>query len=235
MAVAFDNATLGSTFEDVTSNSFSHEVSGSDRLLVVAVHHKQNDEPISGITYNGTALTFIAKRPLAGEADDDGQPQVDMWYLVNPDTGTNTVAITWNSGAGAEGRAGAVSYTGVEQTDPFIDTVETASDTTTVSDTINVTAENALVVSAVVIDDSVTLSPDTGQNERYEEVAIGGAGGQKMAFSDLLDSGTTGNETMLWTADGEENWAIVVAAFKQAEGGGDPDPVPLRSLMGVGS
>jgi hypothetical protein len=69
--------------------SWSHTVSGAERLLLVGVAvDSEATTGVTAITYNGTSL-----QKLDSEARSD-QVAVDLWYLINPDTGTNTVEIT---------------------------------------------------------------------------------------------------------------------------------------------
>lgn len=71
--------------------SYSHTVTGSNTLLVVWVGIWQDvggTGTVSSIDYNGTALTSaiasFRSSNMAGE----------MWYLVNPTTGANTLSVT---------------------------------------------------------------------------------------------------------------------------------------------
>lgn len=90
------------------NTNFTHTTpSGlTNSVLVVGVGTHQGI--ITGVTYNGTAMTQIAVGSSA--FDEDGS----VWLLLNPDAGANTVAIT-RSGGSWHG-AYAITLSGVKQT-----------------------------------------------------------------------------------------------------------------------
>jgi hypothetical protein len=105
---------------DVTSRTWSHTVSGGDnRLLAVSVSNRDNttdgDRVISGITYNGTALTQAVSQDDTSAGDN---MRAEVWYLVNPPVGTASVVVSFAGGGPTRGQAGAVSFTGAAQTSP---------------------------------------------------------------------------------------------------------------------
>jgi len=84
--------------------SFSHTCTGTNRLLIVAVNNPNQD--ITGVTYNGVAMT----QQLA----PTGAGNLAVYSLLNPATGSNTVAAT-GMGGSTSVMVIAVSYTGVKQ------------------------------------------------------------------------------------------------------------------------
>lgn len=99
MAIAFDNSTASS------SASYSHTCTGSN--LILWVHVGSFTATTSSVTYNGVSMTKAVDSGL-----QDGAYNT-LWYLINPATGSNTVAITVSGGSlwGSE----AASYTGAKQ------------------------------------------------------------------------------------------------------------------------
>ena len=65
---------------------------------------------MSGVTYAGTALTLI------GSQNNGTSVRVELWQLVAPATGANNVVVTLS--AAAKAACGAISLTGVDQTNP---------------------------------------------------------------------------------------------------------------------
>lgn len=94
LLILFD---AGSQSAEVTANttlSWTHTVtygSNSNGLLVVGVglnDASTTDRVITGITYNGVALTKI-------RADDNTQlRRSELWYLIAPSSGANTITVT---------------------------------------------------------------------------------------------------------------------------------------------
>jgi hypothetical protein len=98
--------------------AFTHTTAGTNRLLVIGVSMNitgNTGATVSGITYNAVVLT------RAGFHNDAGNTRrVEMWYLVNPPTGTNlagVVTLNLPGGTGTVGVVvGATTFTGVDQT-----------------------------------------------------------------------------------------------------------------------
>lgn len=111
MAIAFDAATDGGNNGGGSGHSFSHTCTGSDRFLMVAFGGDVGGgaDDITGVTYNGVALTFAAKI-----VDVNIARYGYVYTLTNPSSGANTIAITTT--APHYIIAGAASYTGVSQT-----------------------------------------------------------------------------------------------------------------------
>lgn len=109
-AIAYVGAAdLGNNNNSSTTLTASYTVgSGSDRMLVVGVKGSESTYyDISGVTYNGTAMTLLDKQ-------GPGNRWIYFFYLLNPDSGTHNVVIT----ATLSGYilAVAADYTGVSQT-----------------------------------------------------------------------------------------------------------------------
>jgi hypothetical protein len=108
MAIAYDSSSSG-TANPGTSATFSHTCSGSDRLLLVGVLTNDTTDKITGVTYNGVAMT----RGGAQAADTTGF--MGFWYyLIAPATGANNVVISRSDSGLVGGMSD--SYTGVSQT-----------------------------------------------------------------------------------------------------------------------
>lgn len=102
MAIAFD-ATSGANGAG-SPNTFAHTCTGSNLILFVAVRAEGGTGACTGVTYNSVALTKI------GETNVDENNS--LWYLINPATGANNIAVSYT---GAYGQAAAASYTGAKQ------------------------------------------------------------------------------------------------------------------------
>ena len=101
--------------------TFAHTTTttGTNLLLLVAVSiniTSATATTVSGVTYNGNALTFLGAHNDAGNTR-----RVEMWYQLAPSTGTNNVIVSVKIPAAATVGvvAGAVTFTGVDQTVPL--------------------------------------------------------------------------------------------------------------------
>lgn len=108
MAIAFESTTSTTAKEDVSNvSSLSYTVStnGVNRLLVAYIYtYDVALNLVSGVTYNGVAMSFVNK------VDDGGTAQLHVYQLLNPATGSNT--MTANFSTNTKARIAAISYSG---------------------------------------------------------------------------------------------------------------------------
>jgi uncharacterized repeat protein (TIGR01451 family) len=103
----------------VTVNFNHTTTAAANRLLVVGVSIDIANAPttgVVGVTYNGTALSFVGAHNDAGNTR-----RVEMWYLLNPVNGTNAIVVSLNIPVAQTVGivAGATTFTGVDQTVPL--------------------------------------------------------------------------------------------------------------------
>ncbi|OGH16329.1 MAG: hypothetical protein A3C97_03240, partial [Candidatus Levybacteria bacterium RIFCSPHIGHO2_02_FULL_37_11] len=206
--ITFDNQTSlsGQTGSPV---NFSHTTgTGGNRMLIVAVTTDVSIRTVSSITYNGVSLA-----PIPG-CQYTSYTNLEMWYLANPSSGSNTVSITLN-GSGTW-IASAVSYSGVAQTDPFRASCQTESGSSGTDATLDVTSQYGDKTIDLINYPafSPTLAAGSGQTDRWN-VAYGG-GNYRAAYSDESAAGATTN--MGWAIGGASgNWDHIGVAMKPLE------------------
>lgn len=109
MAIAFDIASDGGLVNPGTSLTWSHTCTGSDLILFAGCFGQTGSDVITGITYNGVAMTLVDKI-LEGGASGR---YTYLFYLLNPATGAHDVVISASGSTAISGLA--ASYTGVKQ------------------------------------------------------------------------------------------------------------------------
>jgi archaellum component FlaF (FlaF/FlaG flagellin family) len=200
--IMFDSATgFSGSCVLVLGCSFSHTVttSGSDRILIVGVNTAS--AALTSVSYGGQAMTNI-------RSDNNGaSAHTSLWYLKNPPTGTNTVTMLVSIVSNVA--AGAISFTGVDQTTPIATHNGATGTSTTPSVSVTTSTDESWLVDVV---GTVTgpMTTDVGQVERWDTVqtTTRGAGSTEA-------TSTTGTFTMAWTNEaGSNNWAISAAALK---------------------
>ena len=105
--------TSGSTSNSGSSGSLtiSHTTGTSlNRLMVVTIASKP-DAVITSVTYGGISLIKL------GEQSNGITTKSEMWYLLNPTSGTANVVISWPGTL--EAAAGVTTFSSVNQTTPF--------------------------------------------------------------------------------------------------------------------
>ena len=111
MAIAIDTTSQSGAWNNAESSvTYSHTCNGSDRVLVVFVTNYAGAVTVSGITYNGTALTQVGTRI----SYNSSTRWVTAWVLIAPASGANNVVVTL-SGTDYV-RTMATSLTGAYQT-----------------------------------------------------------------------------------------------------------------------
>ena len=172
--IAYDNsAASGNSGQN--SLTFSYTVgSGSNRLLIVsvgAVDGTTADRQVSGITYNGVALTRGDGRDSTSEFENN-----EVWYLLGPASGANNVVVTM--GGTCNGiSAVAASYTGVQQSSQP-DATQTAAitSTTTPSTSITTVADDSLIVASAIKHSATGTIDSAGTDQTIRQNSdVGGA------------------------------------------------------------
>ena len=169
--IAFDAAS-NSGYQAATSTaSWSHTCTGSSRYLLVGVSMLSLAQTVTGITYNGVALTF-----LGSQNSVTGAARTELWGLVAPASGTNTIAVTLSGAIAWSGNAS--SYTNVNQAVP--------TEAWNAAQATNVGAADATVTVTTVADrdftvdilatDDAAVTVGTGQTQTGNVTGAGGSG-----------------------------------------------------------
>lgn len=230
----------GTTYD--AGSSWTHRVGfGSNQLLVICLASYANgysDYIFSSVTFNGIAATrVIAQRVTGPDIYHGGYGIADViqevWYLVNPPSGSYTVAATLRYTPGkysADAAIGiSISYTSTNQASP-VDASSSSSGNSLspvpITPSITLSAANELVVQFVIqVDISVNynvpvpvMSWLSGQTDRLKEGLSGeyenanvcdkvfaSAGNQSMNGSIALDKSYN---------YGNAYWGSLLVAFK---------------------
>ncbi|MGB5260438.1 MAG: DUF4347 domain-containing protein, partial [Gammaproteobacteria bacterium] len=201
LAVTTDSSSTGSTTG--SSLTVSHTTSGTETLMIVGVSmDAQTGASVTGVTYNGSALSLL------GTVQDTGSNvRVELWQMVAPADGTHDVVVSFSQAMTEGGIAGIMTFNGVDQTTPLGGFASAQGIGTTAS--VNVSAAvGDMVFSTMGVDGSTddVLNPAAGQTEYWETFQPGteGAGSTKVA--------TSTSETMSWTFLSNQ-WAIGAVAI----------------------
>jgi hypothetical protein len=206
-AVSQDSVSSGSNSNLSDTLTVSHTVGGSDTALICTVWQNNATDLLSGVTYNGVALT-----QLDSFANSASNTWFSDWYLVAPDTGTHDVVFTalinpTNLSAMCE------SLDGVNQSSPVEDHQYSTG------------APGTLGTESV----DLTISTDSGQ------VSVGhGAGDAVVADPAGATVNTTlnnaaqadnfgsasGSHTITWQNSGNVSLSVLGVSFMAATAGG---------------
>ena len=203
--IAVDAESSASDSTSVTTLSWTHTVgSGSDRLLMVGVSSSVAAHTVTSLTYGAASLTFLGRRQSASV-------DTELWYLVAPAVGADTITVTLSAAARIVG--GAVSFTGVHQTTPLgsytSDTATSASPSVTVS-----SAEGEAVIDCLAAQGNAgSATVGSGQTQRWNINT--GTGSSFVIGAGSTEPGAS-SVTMSWTLESSKEWALGAVAIKPA-------------------
>lgn len=205
MAIAWDAAS-GAQNNYTTALTFSHTIgSGSDRLLFVSFITNNTSDKITGVTYNGTAMT----RTMARQAG--GNFWMYVYHLVAPDTGTNNVVVSASSGSLIW--ACSSSYTGVNQTSPIDNTAGLSYTTGTWTGTVETSADNCWLYTQVRAGSPIAASGTTVERRDSGQSACYDSDGAKSPAGTYSNTGTNNSSNT--------NGNLITVSFAPS-GGSEP-------------
>ena len=222
--IALD-ATAGPSNTDGKAHSFMHTCAGSNLILFVVAGVHTNTATVTGVTYNGVALSSV------GTIANGGNSTVSLWYLVGPAKGAHEVVITANASDRIVGIS--ASYTGVKQSAP-LESSSTGGPTTnsSYSQAVTTVSDNCWAIMGGLADNGgvrpLTAGPNTVVRQQPEIAAYG---------TFLLDTGTPKSPAgvdVLNVTSGSQKFVGVMACFAPATFAG-PSEVFLGADGSIGT
>lgn len=210
--ITFDAASNSGYQAAASTYNWSHTCTGSNLYLTVGISMLSLAQTVSGITYNSVAMTFLgAQNSVSGAA------RVELWGLVAPATGSNTIAVTLTGAIASAGNAS--SYAGVHQTSPTESFNSAQATNVGAADaTVNVTtvANNDWCVDILATDDTA-VTVGAGQTQTGNVTGAGGSG--TMSYEGPQTP--AGTVTMSWTnVAALATWSIGSIALRPVAAGG---------------
>jgi hypothetical protein len=152
---------------DVDSIRWDHTIpdAGTGQRLLLVTTGVRGDPEVTSVTYGTAALTFLRRdRTAIPDA------RTEIWYLVNPPTGAQSIVIQWNKKQNVSG--GATSWIGIDDSNPFVGTGAGAvisAPTTSTEIAVNVpSVSSGCIVDVVTVQTpNAKLRIGAGQTERW--------------------------------------------------------------------
>lgn len=228
MAIAFDTSASATWAPaPAAAVSWSHTVgSGSDRLLLVAIHLRSDDETVSGITFNSVAMTFVAAVSYGS-----GALRTEIWQLVNPDTGSHGIVATLVGTVTSTGGGSSMSFSGVDQTTPIGNTntgTQDAGGGTSITTSLTTAQGNSWVVDAVTHRNDIDITAGGSQANVLEH----NNGTSTIGGMSTRATTSAGSYSMSWSDGADHQWRHVLAEVRDAAGGGGGGPARRVFLIG---
>lgn len=195
-----------------TSMSWSHDCTGDTTLLVCL--SMRGDVTGVTVTYNSVSMTLIAG-PLTCTAGAYAQQRV--YQLDSPSTGSNTVSVSWTTGAAACGSS--ASYSGVSSVGQVTQATGTFSYTKTVS-------SGDMIAGFLTFADAGANNAMTPTADKYNSANTNWTG------TALNHNSSTGSQTVSSTYSAV--YTVGTGVYLTASAGGGSSIYGL-SLMGCGT
>ena len=187
------------------TSSFSHTTTtAANRLLLVSVQLNLNvDSTVMAatVTYGGNPLTRLA-------VASDPETRTEVWYLVAPPTGSNTVAMTSTSTQSARVIISAITYSNAFQGAPNAFTNTGQSTTASVT---ALTLADDTVVDFVSSPENVTLTPNGAQTQGYNIST--GSNNQNLQGASSRRNASTPSTNMSWGVSPSKRWTMIAVSL----------------------
>ncbi len=226
--VLTDSSSSTAAFDGVTgvsTVSWSHTIGGnSNRALFVgvstaAINIGSPVARVTSVTYGTQTLTRVTN---GFRASPDSNNAVELFLLVNPTSGTNTITVNLLPSAANYVVGGSISFSGVSQAVPTGTFVSTTNALNSPTNTASVSVTDSLVGDTVldVIGTSFnaqSVVPNASQIRQWRQSDDlpnppppfnVGAGSTK--------PGASPSVLMSWTLQNAQNWALGAIAVKAA-------------------
>lgn len=142
-------------FATATSLTYAHTCTGTNLLLFVVVGYADSaSDLITGVTYNGVAMTRIGTRKSSTNND-----RSYLYALQAPATGANNVVVSRSSSGNIE--SGALSFTGAQQSVTMDSTANGEATATTITETTTVVTANSFLIGALYANRAQTGGANT--------------------------------------------------------------------------
>jgi hypothetical protein len=213
--ITFNALSSSATGNKTNRISWSHGVgTGTNRLLAVCTQARDTvagDVAVTTVTAKGFPLKKIrADQRTSGAISI----RTELWYLVNPDVGTQTITVTWQGALSDYGVGSATSYFGVNQVAPIDAQAGRGSSGTTLSTVITTVANHALITDCAIGIASGGLTMRAGQTTRVDRLTTGTVNG--VGVSTVNDKVVAGSETMDWTQASATDWVLSAVSLRPA-------------------
>lgn len=209
--IQYDNFTNGGETTSASSKTTSHTTGSLTNGILVAhigtrVATTSSNGVVSGVTYNGTALTKLRSDLF----NVDPYVREELWYLVAPASGAHDVVVTM---AGVTDRIDLLisTWQGVDQTTPFETNSGTGTITTNATSvTTNITpsSNNNVILDSMYTRDDVGVAANSNQNE------LGTAGSTDTYGASYKRQATAASTSMNWTWTNSDGYAHGVGVLK---------------------
>lgn len=217
MAISIDSHSQNAATSGTTL-SWSHTCASGAVLIVGASIGNQN-QTVTGVTYNGVALTKIVEKG-GGDAC-----YASLWYLANPASGANTITVTYSANPSPHGVGGiGLSLTGVSSSVVGVSgSTDVSPAAASISTSVTTTAANSMVVAYAAQNGNSTSLTVSGSNQTQQDTT-GKINSMRSSLSTQTTT-STGSYTNSWSSSPNEVMKQVVAEILEQTSSASVDAI----------
>jgi RHS repeat-associated protein len=209
IALDATSTSITNAYNGTITKTWSHTTSSGDNRLLVLSADLWQDTPgtgtVTSASYNGVAMT------KATNIRKDGM-ESEIWYVVNPASGAHTLSVTV-TGATDSIKLSASTFTGVDQTTPYVASNTATGESGNPSVSRTTTVANSLLVAT--LSRYSTTAATTNKTSLYNN-----ATGETVGASSYQVTATTGSYSDTYTGSSATDWSMVASEFRPATAGG---------------
>ncbi len=224
--IVIDSANISTaTSTGTTTFSWSHTVDTNltNRYMVVCFSLQGNTTStptgieVSSVSYGGNALTRRVSQ------DSDGtQGRTEIWDLLAPPTGTNTVSVTLS--ASTQVVASAVAFGNVNQTSPSRSSASTRATSSSISLAVTSASRDAIID---VVSSLYPINPTPGSSQTLRWNLATGTNSTDLRGSGSTKPGVGTFDGVTWTLSASTSWSISAESIQP------PNPPTLARFAKV--
>lgn len=197
-----------------TINSFSIS-NQPNRILIVGISIRNiGGQTVESVSYGSVNFSPANRFTWVYGTNNI---RVEIWYLVNPTVGIANIQVTLSGPTRAV--VGAVSFYGVDQTNPIINNASNSGNSPSPSVTINTIVNNAWVLDVLASRENVNLTFLPPGVQAYNLGTSAGANGVQAGGSYYGPVLTPSAVTMNWSLSSTQNWLIGAIVLKPSPQG----------------
>ena len=192
----FDNATAVAS-NRIDNLTFSFTVGDSEnRILFVEIVRKGSTHT-TNITYGEKLFSMHSTYDLGYVG------HMEIWYMTEPPTGENEVIATFSDSSNIDIMAGAISFSGINQTNPFGNFSSSTGSGTFASLGIVTTINNSIIVDFFGARDFVSVG--NSQTQRFYSDLVGVTG-----ISSTRETPNATLYTNTWSLSSSRPWGAII-------------------------
>jgi len=224
MAITLDATSTGATPTTGLTTTVSH-VCAAGAVLYVLVAIRHGADLMTGVTYNGSALTQVAY--IGGSVHNY------IYRITAPSTGTHDIVVTYSSAVDRAKHVSGISLLGVDTTTPedVTGTLQPTSSPSTIN--LTTTTDDTVLLDSFVANETNTMTEGSGQTVISKGSVAGATYSNTHGQSYKLTTGAAGSYAMSWSWTGTGQYSHCAVAVNAAPVSANNEVASIAGISNV--